>query len=736
MVHGPTYSNIIKSSLEKLTQKKFTDALSKAVKTHEYISTSDKTITRVVLTSKNTIPTEGLFRLLIAESATGFKYSVIRKITGIEVKNDDACAKLIRTVLGVLATHKFNNDNTPLQIAVHEDKVELLELLMQHGADPDKKNRSGHTPLGLAAQENNKNAFWAMVNSPHYVPTKNISLAILDAVAVDDLEAVKALLEKARKAGLFDKNKNLLNQAYDSSTENYTLHVAVEHDNGKMVALLVHYGANPDETNSSGHTPLGLAAQKNNMDAFWAMVNSPYYIPTESISLAILDAVAKDDVEAVQALLEKACKAGLFDKNKNLLNQARYSSTENYMLHLAVEHGNEKMVALLVQYGADPDKTNSSGETPLGLTLQKNKMDTFWAIVNASHYVQTDAVGGRNNSVQALIWALSYICQPSGFNAVATQRNESVRVSLITKLFRPANNEDIKAMLKDKKAIAEALKQSVDNNSVSVVRTFLANVSDEYIKSLLAEANFINRMFWWAAEEKYIDIVNRLVNVFGDSITDLLSAKVNDGKTPFMWTAEEGLIDHVDRFLKAYKGSLRHMLENKKSAVNKSLLLAVAGGHAEVVYKILIACKEESSPIAFKKVDSVVMSALFKAMNSPHKEVVIKILQLYQDDLNRFYKSMGKFIRKSSPLNRQLAKKLYALLKTRSNENLKKAYLLCYSETDLQRVAWYLLFKAQNKIQALTSDDIQVLIIAEKLDKRLFLTEIKEETILKRVEGY
>lgn len=41
------------------------------------------------------------------------------------------------------------NKNTPLHIAVIEDRTEIACLLLQNGADPTKQNRAGKTPMEL-----------------------------------------------------------------------------------------------------------------------------------------------------------------------------------------------------------------------------------------------------------------------------------------------------------------------------------------------------------------------------------------------------------------------------------------------------------------------------------------------------------------------------------------------------------------------------------------------------------
>ena len=217
-----------------------------------------------------------------------------------------------------------------------------------------------------------------------------IDVAILSAADTNNLKAVKALITKAKQAGLFDKDKDLLNHAYRSATENYTLHLAAQHDNAAMASLLVEYGANPDELNKIGKTPLSMAIYNGKIAAFNAMLTSPHYKPTSKINYAILDAVDKNNLKAVKALIAKAKQAGLFDRDKNLLNRVRRSATEDYTLHRAAQHKNAAMVLLLVEHGANPDQKNKAGETTKEFVftcLMKNQQDQVANItVGSPHF--------------------------------------------------------------------------------------------------------------------------------------------------------------------------------------------------------------------------------------------------------------------------------------------------------------------------------------------------------------
>ena len=155
---------------------------------------------------------------------------------------------------------------TPLHLASGKGHTEIVEFLLNHGADIESEIRVGETPLMLAA--------WYAKDGKY--------------------ETIKALLEHGAKAN--HKNE-------DGAT---ALHRAAMYSGKEVINLLISYGADVNAREEYQVTPLHQAAMLKNIEAAKALVEhgadifaKTYYDfsnPPESVSEKYLIPVMKDDL--------------------------------------------------------------------------------------------------------------------------------------------------------------------------------------------------------------------------------------------------------------------------------------------------------------------------------------------------------------------------------------------------------------------------------------------------------
>ncbi len=187
-------------------------------------------------------------------------------------------------IINLLLAHgadpnKGNWGKAPLHLAIRTGQLDVTRLLLEKRAKPDEKDQSGFTPLHWAAMQ-------------------------------DEIAIAQLLLAR-------DANVN----ARDNKGET-PLHLAAHQGRHAIAKLLIKNKANVDEKDQSGFTPLHWAAMQ-------------------------------DETAIAQLLLAR-------DANVNAKNNEGYTP-----LHLATHHGRPKVAQLLLARDANVNAKNNKGETPL-----------------------------------------------------------------------------------------------------------------------------------------------------------------------------------------------------------------------------------------------------------------------------------------------------------------------------------------------------------------------------------
>lgn len=280
--------------------------------------------------------------------------------------------------------HKDKDGMTPLLLASYEGHEEVVELLLEAGADVDESSGaypSAITPLLAAAAMGhagtvNRLLFWgAVVDGIDGEGRTALSLA----AAKGSVEVVRALLDR----GLDENHKDDLGWT--------PLHTAACEGHKNICTVLTEQGsmARVGELDVEGQTPLILAAQEGHCSTVRLLLERKSPIDHRGYNghSALSAAALQGHREVVELLLRRGADTDVRDAEGRpllylLILEAcldiatliiekggvplESRDTEGRTaLHVAAWQGDLDGIELLLRHGADPNALDSEGRSPL-----------------------------------------------------------------------------------------------------------------------------------------------------------------------------------------------------------------------------------------------------------------------------------------------------------------------------------------------------------------------------------
>lgn len=256
--------------------------------------------------------------------------------------------------------------------AVYHGYKEIVEALLGAGADIDKANSNGLTPLFWAAWHGHEEVAKMLLAKGCLMTTTEIyeNTPLYTAAQYGHVSIVKLLLQTSEARKKQTKNiKSLkpgsiihLDGKFKSSEK--AMHVAASEGYEKVIKVLLDYNVNPSTPSQHGSTPLHIATEQNELTC-WRL------------------------------LLSRMDAAGIEAKNND----------GNNVLHLACDVGNKAMVQdLLARISADYSlisrgivtQTNRYNETPLSIAVRKRSVDVLQLLINMEADIElVDEDGGK-----------------------------------------------------------------------------------------------------------------------------------------------------------------------------------------------------------------------------------------------------------------------------------------------------------------------------------------------------
>ncbi len=254
--------------------------------------------------------------------------------SALHIASSGQCAdsSLVEELLGKGADIEATDDEgaTAFHYAARDGLFDVVEVLLNHQANCGALNKQAQTPLHLAA------------TNGHY-------------------DVCETILEKNPKL------------VHSVSTHGYTpLHQATIGGHGEIIGLLIEHGADIEQTDKLGYTPIHISVYVNQDKAFRVLFNAGaniYALSEDSDN--ILHAAALNPSSKMSFIFNNK-KA--FDKVKPMIDCKNKSGSTP--LHCSARSGNVEAVELLIKHGANIEEGTGIDEmTPLHLAAYDNRTE-------------------------------------------------------------------------------------------------------------------------------------------------------------------------------------------------------------------------------------------------------------------------------------------------------------------------------------------------------------------------
>ena len=254
---------------------------------------------------------------------------------------------------GADVNSRNNHGTTILHSALsYKSKVDMVKYLVEHGAGINFKDSDGETALHTAAVNCNLEVVKYLVEqgADLYCQNKDGSTALELAVSYSSkCDLAKYLFEQSA-----DVNSKINFQAL--------LPVALAQDDDYHIKYFVKHGANVNEMDTNGDTPLHLAILSNNLHIVKYLVENGSDVNGRNAvgQTALHLSASQGEFEIFRYLV------------KNGSNVNGRDADGNTVLHTAVVNSCLDIVMHLVEQGANVNSKNNNGKTILHVAEESN----------------------------------------------------------------------------------------------------------------------------------------------------------------------------------------------------------------------------------------------------------------------------------------------------------------------------------------------------------------------------
>ena len=314
-----------------------------------------------------------------------------------------------------------NDGETALHFAAKNGDMPMLNFLLSKKCNLKLKTSCGDSPLHLAA---NEQIAKTLIDAGANVQARgNLGRTPLHDAA--NKAVAEALLKYGAKVDQRDNGLVLdifaQSISYVPAEGDMPLHTAASAGRADVVEFLIEKGTDVN-ARAGGRTALSMAAGQHSDVVKVLLARGATFDSTKSSDSPLWDAVRGNQIKTVKLLLQAKADATIVDQHGwyllhvaalrsridaemfNVLIEAKadvngLSLKKDTPLHIAAKKGNLTAAKILISNGADLQRSNAAGKTPLMLSKELEPFEFF--LVQGTQEMVDRARESQENRVRA-----------------------------------------------------------------------------------------------------------------------------------------------------------------------------------------------------------------------------------------------------------------------------------------------------------------------------------------------
>ena len=456
-----------------------------------------------------------------------------------------------------------SQSRSPLHSASYLGYLDLVEILLKSGVDINLRN-TGETPLAVSLLRGNFEVVQFLVERGANVHQRDMNgwTLLHRAAGYGDIDIVRFLLNLelgvqargsdqetplmlASAGGHVEVSRFLIEHQADvasAADEGWTsLHIAADYGHADVVQLLLEYGADVDVQTAHLSAPLHFASNNGHLE----------------VAELLLERGAEVDVrnEDLETPLYLASKNGfleivgfLMKRQSNVNSQDSWGWTP---LHSAAQNGHLDIVKLLIDSGSDIGVRNRSDETAFDIALDNGNRDV-------ANFLNEHSANPSSRLREPVCSTSLEAPSQSKLSAVSVVESQHAGTDLEEEV---ADDEQI-----------TSLHNAVENGSIGVIKRLLNRGADTNERN-----EHFQTPLYAASRDGKLEIARTLINYGAD-----VNCRSDYGWTPLHTAAQAGHVD-VARLLLDHGADLNATQRNYQTPLH----LASSNRNLEIVLLLL-----------------------------------------------------------------------------------------------------------------------------------------------------